>query len=184
MAALTSALASLSLSYASCPSISSVGHGITNKSKGVVSQNLGFLASPSLWKLGTCQQKFSQRSAQNLKRLEKQCRPATVTVDAKYKLKTHKASAKRYSATGAGRITRRHAGKQHLLTKKSTTRKNRLAGKVVVARGSLDNIVGACPYLKVKRRLKPKSWRKQWAKPAWLPDAMAPSPVPPVDDAV
>jgi len=40
------------------------------------------------------------------------------------------ASAKRFSVTGSGKITRRCAGRAHLLRKKTTTRKNRLAGKV------------------------------------------------------
>lgn len=40
------------------------------------------------------------------------------------------ASAKRFGVTGSGKITRRCAGRAHLLRKKSTKRKNRLAGKV------------------------------------------------------
>jgi hypothetical protein len=40
------------------------------------------------------------------------------------------ASAKRFSVTGSGKITRRCAGRAHLLRKKTTTRKNRLSGKV------------------------------------------------------
>ncbi|KAK9098113.1 hypothetical protein Syun_025158 [Stephania yunnanensis] len=37
-----------------------------------------------------------------------------------YKMKTHKASAKRFRVTGNGKIVRRRAGKQHLLEKKNT----------------------------------------------------------------
>ncbi|OVA19170.1 Ribosomal protein L35 [Macleaya cordata] len=44
-----------------------------------------------------------------------------------YKMKTHKASAKRFRVTGNGKIVRRGAGKQHLLAKKNTKRKNRLS---------------------------------------------------------
>jgi hypothetical protein len=40
------------------------------------------------------------------------------------------ASAKRFSVTGSGKITRRQAGRAHLLRKKTTKRKNRLSGKV------------------------------------------------------
>ncbi|XVF47867.1 hypothetical protein PTKIN_Ptkin03bG0144800 [Pterospermum kingtungense] len=44
-----------------------------------------------------------------------------------YKMKTHKASAKRFRVTGRGKIVRRRAGKQHLLAKKNTKRKLRLS---------------------------------------------------------
>ncbi|WVZ79189.1 hypothetical protein U9M48_026797 [Paspalum notatum var. saurae] len=47
-----------------------------------------------------------------------------------YKMKTHKASAKRFRVTGRGKIVRRCAGKQHLLAKKNTKRKKRLSKMV------------------------------------------------------
>ncbi|XVE98627.1 hypothetical protein REPUB_Repub03eG0122800 [Reevesia pubescens] len=47
-----------------------------------------------------------------------------------YKMKTHKASAKRFRVTGRGKIVRRRAGKQHLLAKKNTKRKLRLSKMV------------------------------------------------------
>jgi large subunit ribosomal protein L35 len=68
-----------------------------------------------------------------------------------YKLKTHKASAKRFSVTGSGKITRRCAGRAHLLRKKTTTRKNRLSGKTEVKHCDWQNVIGALPYLKTKK---------------------------------
>ncbi|RZC56782.1 hypothetical protein C5167_015630 [Papaver somniferum] len=71
-----------------------------------------------------------------------------------YKLKTHKASAKRFRVTGNGKIVRRRAGKQHLLGKKNTKRKNRLSKIHPVDRADYDNVIKALPYLKVNRLAK------------------------------
>ncbi|KAF9662715.1 hypothetical protein SADUNF_Sadunf18G0083100 [Salix dunnii] len=65
-----------------------------------------------------------------------------------YKMKTHKASAKRFRVTGKGKIVRRRAGKQHLLAKKNTKRKLRLSKMHPVNRSDYDNVIGALPYLK------------------------------------
>lgn len=70
-----------------------------------------------------------------------------------YKMKTHKASAKRFRVTGTGKIVRRRAGKQHLLAKKNTKRKLRLSKTVQVSRSDYDNVIGALPYLKVNRKV-------------------------------
>ncbi|CAO2841600.1 unnamed protein product [Amaranthus hypochondriacus] len=77
----------------------------------------------------------------------------TVVAAKGYKMKTHKASAKRFRVTGKGKIVRRRAGKQHLLAKKSTKRKNRLSKVVQVDRSDYDNVIGALPYLKVNRKV-------------------------------
>ncbi|GMI97577.1 hypothetical protein HRI_003427000 [Hibiscus trionum] len=71
-----------------------------------------------------------------------------------YKMKTHKASAKRFRVTGRGKIVRRRAGKQHLLAKKNTKRKLRLSKMHEVSRSDYDNVIGALPYLKVNRNAK------------------------------
>ncbi|XP_077238180.1 ribosomal protein L35 [Tasmannia lanceolata] len=71
-----------------------------------------------------------------------------------YKMKTHKASAKRFRVTGNGKIVRRRAGKQHLLWKKNTKRKNRLSKMHPVNRSDYNNVIGALPYLKVNRLAK------------------------------
>ncbi|KZV15667.1 hypothetical protein F511_38061 [Dorcoceras hygrometricum] len=57
-------------------------------------------------------------------------RPMTVVCAKGYKMKTHKASAKRFRVSGSGKIMRRRAGKQHLLAKKNTKRKLRLSKMV------------------------------------------------------
>ncbi|KAJ0697751.1 putative ribosomal protein L35 [Helianthus annuus] len=61
-------------------------------------------------------------------------KPQSLTiVSAKgYKMKTHKASAKRFRVTGTGKIVRRRAGKQHLLRKKNAKRRTRLSKTVSV----------------------------------------------------
>ncbi|KAL8502400.1 hypothetical protein ACS0TY_021522 [Phlomoides rotata] len=77
--------------------------------------------------------------------------PFTVVCAKGYKMKTHKASAKRFRVTGGGKIIRRRAGKQHLLRKKNTKRRNRLSKMVQVDRCDYNNVIGALPYLKVNR---------------------------------
>ncbi|XP_011623774.1 50S ribosomal protein L35, chloroplastic [Amborella trichopoda] len=81
-------------------------------------------------------------------------KPGSLTIVAAkgYKMKTHKASAKRFRVTGNGKIVRRRAGKQHLLAKKNTKRKNRLSKMHAVNRSDYDNVIGALPYLKVNRK--------------------------------
>ena len=44
----------------------------------------------------------------------------------KYKLKTHKATSKRFSVTGSGKLRRTKGGKSHLRRKKSDRVKNQL----------------------------------------------------------
>ncbi|GER36739.1 50S ribosomal protein L35 [Striga asiatica] len=78
-------------------------------------------------------------------------RPLTVVCAVGYKMKTHKASAKRFRVTGSGKIMRRRAGKQHLLRKKNTKRRLRLSKTVQVDRSDYNNVIGALPYLKVNR---------------------------------
>lgn len=43
------------------------------------------------------------------------------------KMKTNSSAKKRFSFTGSGKIKRKHAFKNHILTKKDTKRKNQLA---------------------------------------------------------
>ncbi|KAI6680516.1 hypothetical protein NL676_034397 [Syzygium grande] len=81
-------------------------------------------------------------------------RPLTVVSAKGYKMKTHKASAKRFRVTGRGKIVRRGAGKQHLLAKKNSKRKLRLSKMHPVSRCDYDNVIGALPYLKVNRLAK------------------------------
>ncbi|KAI0504707.1 hypothetical protein KFK09_015660 [Dendrobium nobile] len=81
-------------------------------------------------------------------------KPSVFTVFATkgYKMKTHKASAKRFRVTGRGKIVRRRAGKQHLLAKKNNKRKLRLSKMHAVDKSDYDNVIGALPYLRVNRQ--------------------------------
>ena len=49
------------------------------------------------------------------------------------KMKTHKGAAKRFKVTGSGKITRRKANLNHILEKKASDRKRRLARPSLVA---------------------------------------------------
>ncbi|XP_061992041.1 large ribosomal subunit protein bL35c [Rosa rugosa] len=79
-------------------------------------------------------------------------RSLTIVAHKGYKMKTHKASSKRFRVTGRGKIVRRRARKQHLLVKKNAKRRNRLSKMHAVSRSDYDNVIGALPYLKVNRK--------------------------------
>lgn len=61
------------------------------------------------------------------------------------------APRKRFRVTGRGKIVRRRAGKQHLLSKKNTKRRKRLSKMIQVNKSDYNNVTGALPYLKVNR---------------------------------
>jgi large subunit ribosomal protein L35 len=64
------------------------------------------------------------------------------------KLKTRKAAAKRFRATGSGKIVRRKAFKNHLLDHKSSERKRRRLSKlVIVSERDEANVRLMLPYL-------------------------------------
>jgi large subunit ribosomal protein L35 len=63
------------------------------------------------------------------------------------KLKTRKAAAKRFRATGTGKIVRRKAYKSHLLQHKSSARKRRLSKLVVIDETNDANVRLMLPYL-------------------------------------
>jgi len=63
------------------------------------------------------------------------------------KIKTRKAAAKRFRATGSGKIVRRKAFKNHLLEHKTTNKKRKLSKTVIVHEGDMDNVRGMLPYL-------------------------------------
>ena len=48
------------------------------------------------------------------------------------KSKTRSSATKRFKVTGSGKIMRRSSGRNHLLTKKNSRRKRRMAGEKVV----------------------------------------------------
>lgn len=63
------------------------------------------------------------------------------------KLKTRKAAAKRFRATGSGKLMRRKAFKNHLLQHKNATRRRRLAKPAEVNERDLENVQLMLPYL-------------------------------------
>ena len=56
------------------------------------------------------------------------------------KMKTHKGTKKRVKVTGSGKISIRHSGKSHILTKKSNKRKKRLGQDAVLPEGAARRI--------------------------------------------
>ena len=56
------------------------------------------------------------------------------------KMKTNSSAKKRFSFTGTGKIKRKHAFKSHILTKKSTCRKKRLAKAGIVDKTDMFNV--------------------------------------------
>ena len=63
------------------------------------------------------------------------------------KLKTRRSAAKRFRATGSGKIIRRKAYKNHLLQHKSSTRKQRLSKLTIVDERDAENVRLMLPYL-------------------------------------
>ena len=51
------------------------------------------------------------------------------------KMKTHRGAAKRFKMTGSGKLRRRRAFRNHILEKKPSKRRRRLAGETSVAPG-------------------------------------------------
>jgi large subunit ribosomal protein L35 len=66
----------------------------------------------------------------------------------KYKLKTHKATAKRFRATGSGKIVRTKGGKSHFRRRRSTRSKQALDKVITIKKLSvIKRINTLAPYL-------------------------------------
>ena len=63
------------------------------------------------------------------------------------KIKTNRASAKRFKATGTGKLKRNKAYKSHILTKKSTKRKRNLRQATITDATNVKNMKKVLPYL-------------------------------------
>lgn len=63
------------------------------------------------------------------------------------KMKTRKAAAKRFRATGSGKIVRRKAFKNHLLEHKTSDKKRGLSQMAVVNERDEKNVRSMLPYL-------------------------------------
>ncbi len=56
------------------------------------------------------------------------------------KMKTKSSAKKRFKLTGTGKVKRKHAFKNHILTKKETKQKRNLRGMSVVNKADQKNI--------------------------------------------
>ncbi|MFO7739241.1 MAG: 50S ribosomal protein L35 [Desulfatiglandaceae bacterium] len=63
------------------------------------------------------------------------------------KIKTNRGAAKRFRTTGSGKIARRKAFANHILTKKSTKRKRNLRKSVLVDASNTKQVAKLIPYL-------------------------------------
>ena len=62
-------------------------------------------------------------------------------------MKTRKCAAKRFKMTGSGKFTHSCAGRRHILTKKSSKRKNRLGKIKLISSAENRRIRAAIPYV-------------------------------------
>jgi large subunit ribosomal protein L35 len=69
------------------------------------------------------------------------------SIMSKYKVKTRKAAARRFRATGSGKIVRRKAFKSHLLKHKTPVRKRRLSKLALVDETEEHKVRKMMPYL-------------------------------------
>ena len=63
------------------------------------------------------------------------------------KIKTNRAAAKRFKATGTGKLKRNKAYKSHILTKKSTKRKRNLRQATITDATNVKNMKKVLRYL-------------------------------------
>lgn len=62
------------------------------------------------------------------------------------KLKTRKAAAKRFRVKPSGKIKHDHANHEHISTKKSKNRKNRLKKGGYLSKAEMKNVKRCLPY--------------------------------------
>lgn len=78
--------------------------------------------------------------------------PRKQTTSAKFKLKTHKATSKRFRATGSGKLVRTKGGKSHLRRNRSRRTKALLAEMVTVKGDAIvQRVERLAPYLEKNR---------------------------------
>ncbi len=63
------------------------------------------------------------------------------------KMKTNRGAAKRFKATGTGKIRRSKAFTSHILTKKSTKRKRNLRKSGLISAADTKSVKRMLPYL-------------------------------------
>ena len=75
--------------------------------------------------------------------------PRKAKAKGKIKLKTHKATSKRFSLTGSGKLVRTKGGKSHLRRRRSARTKRQLDEMLPVqGRGTVKRVRRLAPYLK------------------------------------
>jgi large subunit ribosomal protein L35 len=62
------------------------------------------------------------------------------------KMKTHRGAAKRVRSTAAGKFKRNKAYKSHILTKKTTKRKRKLATPTLISDADQKKVEAMLPY--------------------------------------
>jgi large subunit ribosomal protein L35 len=62
------------------------------------------------------------------------------------KMKTKSGAKKRFRVRGSGSIKRAHAGKRHILTKRTTKNKRQLRGPTGIHETNLDSVKAMLPY--------------------------------------
>jgi large subunit ribosomal protein L35 len=74
--------------------------------------------------------------------------PRKAKTKGKYKLKTHKATAKRFRMTGSGKLVRTKGGKSHLRRRKSKRTKRLFTEMIPVkSKGTRKRVQRLAPYL-------------------------------------
>jgi large subunit ribosomal protein L35 len=74
--------------------------------------------------------------------------PRKSTKTGKYKLKTHKATSKRFRVTGSGKLVRTKGGKSHLRRRRSARSKRLLSEMIEVkGKGTQKRVRRLAPYL-------------------------------------
>ena len=63
------------------------------------------------------------------------------------KIKTNRAAAKRFKATGTGKLKRNKAYRRHILTKKTTKNKRKLRKQDIVEATNVKNMKKILPYM-------------------------------------
>ena len=63
------------------------------------------------------------------------------------KIKTNRAAAKRFKATGTGKLKRNKAYRRHILTKKTTTNKRNLRKAAMMDQTNIKNMKKILPYI-------------------------------------
>ena len=62
------------------------------------------------------------------------------------KMKTKSGAKKRFRVRGSGSIKRAHAGKRHILTKRTTKNKRQLRGPTGIHETNMDSVRAMLPY--------------------------------------